>query len=178
MTFHILGHRRLGSGVFIRLDRQHLIAPDGHALRRDVVRHPGGVAVLPIQGETAYFVSQRRAPFADAVLEIPAGKREPGIDPAELARRELAEEIGAEAEGLSLLTVIYPSPGYSDEVIHIFAAHGLRFGTRAPDGAEEREAKVVTLSIDDALSRIERGELRDAKTQVALLSWAKRRTQS
>ncbi|HEX2403191.1 MAG TPA: NUDIX hydrolase, partial [Acidimicrobiia bacterium] len=112
------------------------------------------------------------------LLEIPAGK----LDPAEknleaAARRELAEEIGASADALQHLTNMLPSPGYTDETIHIFAATGLRFGERQPDGAEERGLEVVTLTLDESLDSIEGGEIADAKTQIAILLWVRRRSQ-
>ena len=75
------------------------------------------------------------------------------------------------------LTSMFPSPGYTDEVIHIFAAQGLNFGDRAPDGAEEREAMVVSLRLDEAMRSIATGEIRDSKTQIALLLWAARRSE-
>jgi len=176
VTFRVLGHRRLATGVFLRFDREHLIGPDNQPLRRDVVRHPGGVAVLPVEDDAAWFISQRRAPFGTTVLEVPAGRLDPSDrEPETAAIRELAEELGAEADELIPLTATYPSPGYTDEVLHLFAARGLRFSERRLQGAEERESTLISLPIDEAVSRIERGLIRDAKTQVAVLMWARRR---
>jgi ADP-ribose pyrophosphatase len=111
------------------------------------------------------------------VLEVPAGKLDTTDRHLPLAAaRELAEEIGAAATEMIPLTSMFPSPGYTDEVIHIFAARGLEFSHRTPDGAEEREAEVVSLSLEEALRRIETGEIRDSKTQIALLMWAARQT--
>ena len=177
MTFHLLGHRRLASGVFLRLDRRHLIAADGRAIARDVVRHPGGVAVLPIEDDTIWFVSQFRTAVECTVLEIPAGKLAPSDgDIAAAAERELAEEIGATARQMIPLTAMFPSPGYTDEVIHIYAATGLSFAERQPEGAEEVDSEVLTLTLPEAMHRIETGEIRDSKTQIALLLWARRRS--
>lgn len=175
MTFRLLGHRRLASGVFIDLDRRYLLDRSGRAVARDVVRHPGGVAVLPVDGDQVWLISQWRTAVESQVLEVPAGK----LDASDhhlpsAAARELAEEIGATAKELVLLTAMFPSPGYTDEVIHIFAARGLEFGDRTPDGAEEQEAQVVSLSLDEAVHSIETGEIRDSKTQIALLMWAAR----
>jgi ADP-ribose pyrophosphatase len=72
------------------------------------------------------------------------------------------------------LTSMFPSPGYTDEVIHIFAARGLTFGDRSPDGAEEQEATVVSITLSEAVRSIDNGEIRDSKTQIALLLWAAR----
>jgi ADP-ribose pyrophosphatase len=111
------------------------------------------------------------------VLEIPAGK----IDPTDrhlptAASRELEEELGITATDVVFLTSMYPSPGYTDEVIHIFAATGLVFGDRLPDGAEERHLSVVSMPLEEALRRIDNGEIRDSKTLVALMMWERRRS--
>ena len=177
MTLRLLGHRRLASGVFLHLDRRYLLDNSGRAVARDVVRHPGGVAVLPVQDDRVWLISQFRTAVEARVLEVPAGK----LDASDrhlpsAAARELAEEIGASAEEMIFLTSMYPSPGYTDEVIHIFAARGLSFSDRSPDGAEEQDAVVVALPLSEAVRRIETGGIRDSKTQIALLLWAARGT--
>jgi ADP-ribose pyrophosphatase len=109
------------------------------------------------------------------VDEIPAGKLDDrDTDPATAARRELAEELGARAARLDHLATMAPSPGYTDEIIEIYLATGLEFGERAPDGEEEVQATVFSIPVGEALDRIDRGELTDAKTQVALLQWSRR----
>ena len=176
MNLSVLGHRRLATGVFLAYDRRYLIDED-RSVARDVVRHPGGIAILPVEKETVWLVSQYRTAAGRRLLEIPAGKLDPSEKDLEAAaRRELAEEIGASAADLKHLTNMLPSPGYTDETIHIYAATGLRFGERQPDGAEERGMEVVTLSLDEALDSIEGGEIADAKTQIAILLWARRRS--
>ena len=177
MTFRLLGHRRLATGVFLHLDRRYLLDRSGRAVARDVVRHPGGVAVLPVEGDMVWLISQWRTAVDAQVLEVPAGKLDPSdrYIPA-AAARELAEEVGATADEMIFLTSMFPSPGYTDEVIHIFAARGLAFSDRAPDGAEEHEAHVVSLPLSEALRSIETGDIRDSKTQIALLIWAARGT--
>ncbi len=176
MNLSVLGHRRLASGVFLSYDRRYLIDED-RSVARDVVRHPGGIAILPVEGAKVWLVSQYRTAAGRRLLEIPAGK----LDPAErdleaAARRELAEEIGAGAAEWKHLTKMLPSPGYTDETIDIYAATGLRFGERNPDGAEERGMEVVTMALDQALDSIERGVIADAKTQIAILLWARQRS--
>ncbi len=107
--------------------------------------------------------------------EIPAGKlEEDESSPVETARRELLEETGLRAERLVDLGEILPSPGYTDELIKLFAAEGLTQGERRPDGAEEQAAQVIRVEIGAALDMIESGKIRDAKTVVALLRWAAR----
>lgn len=139
---------------------------------RDVIRHPGAVGVLPVWEEQVTLISQYRAALAEDVLEIPAGKlEEDDPSPRQAARRELWEETGLRAERLVDLGEILPSPGYTDERIRLFAARGLTWGERRPDGAEEADARVVTVHTAEALEMIGSGEIRDAKTVVALLRW-------
>ncbi|HKX74958.1 MAG TPA: NUDIX hydrolase [Acidimicrobiia bacterium] len=175
MSLRLLGRRRLASGVFLHLDRQHLLDDDGGGARRDVVIHPGGVAVLPIEGDRLWLVSQRRAPFGEEMLEIPAGRLEArDSDPGAAAARELEEELGARAQEVVRLGLMAPSPGYTDEIIHLYAATGLTFGARLPDGLEERDATVLSLPLPEVMHRIEEGLIIDGKTQLALLLWLRR----
>jgi ADP-ribose pyrophosphatase len=165
----------LGQGIFIRLERVELRAPDGSVHPRDVLRHPGGVGVLPIDGGRVWLVRQYRVAVGRELLEIPAGKRDvTGESPEVGARRELAEELGMQAAEWIPLGSMEPSPGYTDEVIHLFAARGIVADTRDPQGVEESEAEIVEMSLDDALSAIDDGRITDAKTQIALLRWARR----
>jgi ADP-ribose pyrophosphatase len=164
----------LGEGVLIRLERVSLRAPDGTLHPRDVLRHPGGVAVLPVDGGRVWLVRQYRVALDRHILEIPAGKRDiSGEPPIETARRELAEELGMVASEWISLGTMAPSPGYTDEIIHLFAARGIVAGTRKPDGAEEMEAEIVEMSIDEALTGVDDDTITDAKTQIALLRWSR-----
>ncbi|MDH3517940.1 MAG: NUDIX hydrolase [Acidimicrobiia bacterium] len=175
MSFPVLGVRRLGTGVFIALDQLHLIAPDGRPTRRDVVRHPGGVGILPIDGADVLFVSQYRIAFGERMLEIPAGKLDRiGESPRAAAERELEEEIGASAPTLIPLGTLAPSPGYTDEVIHLFAAPSIVPGNRRPEGAEEHDANTVRMPLTEAYRLVDAGEIVDSKTQIALMAWSRR----
>lgn len=175
-SFEVTSTRRLGRGVFLELEEVRLRSPSGVEIVRDIVRHPGGVAVLAIDDhEEVWLIRQHRAALAEMMDEIPAGKLDPSDpDTATAARRELAEELGATARRLEHLATMAPSPGYTDEVIDIYLATGLEFGEREPDGEEEVQATVFSLSVGEALDRITRGEICDAKTQVALLQWNRR----
>ncbi len=173
---NLLGHRRFATGVFLSYDRRYLYdGVSSHA--RDVVRHPGGVAVLPVDGDDIWLVEQFRTSVGSRVLEVPAGKRDRADSDPELgARRELAEEVGAEAEEWIHLTDMLPSPGYTDEVIAIYVARRLTWGERRPDGLEEQNLELVRCSLAEALDRIAAGEITDAKTQIAILLWERRRS--
>ncbi|MCQ3802575.1 MAG: NUDIX hydrolase [bacterium] len=175
MSFRLLGVRTVGRGRILDYQRLHLLAGDGTAVVRDVIRHRGGVGILPVWGEEITLIRQYRAAVEEDVLEIPAGKIEE--DEASLldaARRELWEETGLSAKRITDLGEILPSPGYTDERIRLFAAEGLTQGERSPDGVEERFAQVVRVGVDEALGMIESGKIRDAKTVVALLRWVGR----
>ncbi|MEX2654302.1 MAG: NUDIX hydrolase [Acidimicrobiia bacterium] len=175
MNFVEEGVTTLGTGLFIRLERVVLRAPDGTTHPRDVLRHPGGVAILPTESGRVWLLRQYRVAVRRPLLEIPAGKRDIADEPPiEGARRELREELGMTASDWSSLGTMEPSPGYTDEVIHLFAASGIVADTRHPQGAEEVEAEVVEMSLDEALAAVDSGEITDAKTQIALLRWSRR----
>lgn len=150
--------------------------PDGSSARREIVEHPGGVVVLALNSENqVYMVRQYRYAFSREMLEIPAGKLEPGEDPLEAARRELAEETGVRAERLIPLGPTCPSPGFSDEVLHIYLALGLTEGEAHPD-ADEFLA-VELWDFDTLIARVMSGGIQDAKTINALFmarEWLRR----
>lgn len=166
----------LAEGRLLRLEELRALSPAGEEVVREVVRHPGGVAVLPIDGDRVWLIRQYRVAMGRAMAEIPAGKLDrAGEEPEAAARRELREELGAQAGRLEHLATMAPSPGYTDEVLEIYAAQDLDFAQRSPDGEEERQASVFSMPIAEAVDSIGRGELIDAKTQVAVLQWMRRR---
>ncbi len=137
----------------------------------EVIEHVGGVCVIarPTPDEIVLVRQHRHAVDRD-LWEVPAGMIERGEPPIETARRELIEETGYRAESLRFLWSIYTTPGFCTERIHFFVAEGLTPGPAAPEDDEEFELR--TWSLDDAWALVERDELRDAKTQVAL-AWAR-----
>lgn len=149
----------------VRVDRfRHA---DGQVVSREVVGHPGAVAVVPHDGERLWLVRQpREAVGEEALLELPAGKLdEPGEDPLATARRELAEEVGKAASEWTLLTRFYASPGFSDEEIWVYAATGLSDATASAEEEERIEVVTVPLAeLDDVIRAC-----RDSKTLVGLL---------
>ena len=174
-AFQVAATRVLGTGTFLRLEETIVRTPTGEEIVRDVIRHPGGVAVLPVDGDRLWLIRQHRVALGRDVDEIPAGKLDVEGEPvADAARRELLEELGATAEGLEHLATMAPSPGYTDEIIEIYVAEGLRFVDRTPQGAEERDSTIFTIPIAEALDRITKGELTDAKTLIAVLEWNRR----
>ena len=156
-------------GCVVHLWRDEIELPDGGRGIREIVRHVGAVAVLPLtdKGEVIC-VRQYRYPFAEVLLEIPAGKLDsPDEDIIEAARRELREETGAVGGELIPLGTLYPSVAIFDEKIHMFAAVGFDMGETDRDEDEFMEVEKIPLStlVDMVMS----GEIRDAKTQTAVL---------
>lgn len=155
----------VGRKIRVALDTEEL--PDGTVIRRDIVLHPGAVAVLPLVDADHVCLLRNQRPAVGATLwEIPAGTLEPGEPPAEAAVRELAEETGYRAAKWTKLTELIPSPGVLSEVIHLFLAEELTPGPPHPEADEELEAHVVAW--DEALAWAMNGTIRDAKTLIAL----------
>lgn len=158
----------------LRLDR--VVLPDGKETVREIVEHPGAVAVIPLYSEgTVTLVRQFRDPAKARLLEVPAGTRHRGESPADCARRELQEETGVTAASLERIAGFYVSPGYSTEFIEVFLATGLSQGS--PSTEEDEFIEVVTLPLDEAVGMISSGEIRDAKTVASLLLVAFKRGQ-
>ena len=157
-------------GRIFRVERDEVELENGRRSFREVARHKsGGACVLcELDGKVA-FVRQFRYAYGQELLELPAGKIDPGETPAECAARELREETGMVAGRLIDLGECCPSPGWMVERLHIFAAQDAVRGEAAPDEGEFLD--VVWLERDEALGMVLRNELPDAKTQIALLKW-------
>lgn len=155
-----------GRIINLRVDEARL--PDGTTAAREVIEHPGGVGVLALTDEgEVLLVQQFRYPYGEITTEIPAGKRDRGEDPLETGKRELAEETGATADRFTPLGVIYPTPGYCDEIIHLYLATGLHFAEMHPD--EDEFLDVLRLPLAALVERVMAGDIPDAKTQIAAL---------
>jgi len=156
-------------GKIINLRRDTALLPNGEKALREVVEHPGGVCVAAItDNKEILFVEQFRYPYFEEILEIPAGKRDSfDEDPLECGKRELKEETGATAENFTFLGKLYPTPGYIDEVIYMYAATGLSFGEQKLD--EDEFLSVYKIPLERAVNMVLSGELVDAKTQTAIL---------
>ncbi len=144
--------------------------PSGATGIREIAHHPGGAAVVPItDGNDVVLIEQLRYPFANRLLELPAGKLAPGEDPAVAGARELQEETGLVAARLEKLLSIYTTPGFCDEVIHLFLATGLSISSRGTAREEgESSMTVHRFPLEKALAMIGTGEIRDAKTIIGL----------
>ncbi len=156
-------------GRIINLRQDTALLPNGNTATREVVEHPGGVCVAALtDNQELLFVKQWRYPYSEVTLEIPAGKRDRADeDPLECGKRELREETGATAQRYIDLCPMYPSPGYVNEVIYCYAATGLEFGDTCPD--EDEFLDVIKIPLDKAVEMVLSGEIKDAKTQIAVL---------
>ena len=142
--------------------------PNGKQATREVVDHPGGVGILAIdERDNVVLVSQYRYVFGKTILEIPAGKLEPGEDPAVAALRELKEETGASPVEFIPMGRLLASPGCYGEVLWLFLARGLTQGQSDPD--EDEFLSVERIPFDELIHRISTGEIEDAKTVAAAL---------
>ena len=155
-----------GKIVTLKLDKAQLV--NGRIARREVVEHPGGVAVLPLFDDgTASIVRQFRYPFQAVVTELPAGKLEYGEDHRLCALRELSEEVGAGAADLTYLGAMYTSPGFSSEVLHMYLARELKEGASHPDEDEFLEGERMPFS--QLVEQVMSGEITDGKTIATVL---------
>lgn len=148
-------------------------APDGTLFRRDIVRSPGAVGIVPLLFDpepSVVLVSQYRPPYDTTVIEIPAGMRDiEGEDTAAVARRELQEEVGLAAGHLHMLGEIYPSPGMTDSVTTLYLATDCTTVATDRRGPEEEHMELLHVLFATALDMVDRGEIRDAKSVAGLL---------
>lgn len=156
------------TGRIFNVDRLHVRLPDGRTATRDVVRHPGAVAVVALTEDGRIcLVRQYRTALARVTVEIPAGKLDPGEDPLECASRELLEETGMSAGKIAFLTTIATSDGFCDELIHLYMATGLEFSRSNPDADEFINVDLVPLG--ELVDAVLDGRIEDAKTVVGAL---------
>lgn len=156
------------NGNIITVHEDVVTLVDGTQAKRELVDHPGGVAVVGLtDSNEILLVRQFRAPYKETIYEIPAGKLEKNEDIREAAIREFNEECGACAEVFESLGEIYPTPGYCGEIIRIFYAEGLTFGSQNLDDDEFLD--VIKMPFEECMSRIMSGEIKDAKTIIGIL---------
>lgn len=158
-----------GRIISLRVDEAEL--PNGKTASREVVEHNGGVTVVPLtDNNEVIMVEQFRYPYSEVVLEIPAGKRDINEEPLACGKRELREETGAVTDDFTFLGELYPTPGYCGEIIYMYLAKNLSFGDTNPD--EDEFLNVKKIPLKDAVDMILKGEIKDAKTQAAILKVA------
>lgn len=168
LTEKTLESKEIFKGAIVRLLLDRAELPNGKPCSREVVEHPGGVAILPLDEEDMVtLVRQYRYPFHTVVTELPAGKLEWGEDHGVCARRELEEEVGMTAGELIYMGGVYASPGFSTEVLHMYLARGLCQGECHPD--EDEFLERIRVPFDTLVKQIMNNEIADAKTVAAVL---------
>jgi ADP-ribose pyrophosphatase len=162
---------KLYDGKIITLKKDKVVLENDTIAYREVIMHPGGVCVLPLTSENEIImVKQFRYPFSDVILEVPAGKLNYGEDHFECGKRELLEETGAVAKQYDYLGEVYPTPAYLDEIIHLYLARDLEFLEQNLDDDEFLE--VVKMPFEKAVEMVMNNEIKDSKSQVAILKTA------
>lgn len=164
---------KIYEGKILDFYRDTVRLPNGHTAPRELVRHNGAVAIVPLLDDGRVIVEKQfRYPHDEVIVEIPAGKLDgPNEIPEEAARRELREETGVEAKELIPLGPFYPTAAYSTETIWMYLAKGLTFGEQKLDDDEFLNVETVPLS--DLVKDILAGKVPDGKTQAAILRvWA------
>jgi len=163
-----IGGEQLYHGIIVDVCRDKVQLPDGRPANREVVKHPGGVTILPIdEDRNCYMVRQYRYPAQKVMLEAPAGKLEYGEEHRSCAVRELSEETGLSADELVYMGAFYTSPGFSTEKLHVYLALGLHEGKSHLDDGEFLNVEKIKLSVLSQM--VMDGEIDDAKTVVAIL---------
>lgn len=169
-SFRLRDEEAVYDGHVMRVVVGTFEGPDGDTFTRDIIRHPGAVAVLPLHEDgTVTLVRQYRAPLDQLVLEIPAGIRDVEGEPTEeTAARELAEEVGLQAGQLRHLVAFHNAPGMSDEVVHVYLATELQVVDADAQGPEEEAMTIERHHLDDLVEMVADGRLTDAKTVIAV----------
>ena len=168
-----ISSRRVYGGRVISLDVDTVRFPNGTVGELEMIRHPGASAVVPVLDDPSagdprvILIRQYRYAAGDYVFEIPAGRLDPGEEPAACASRELTEETGYSATDIVRMTTFYTTPGFTDERIHLFAASGLTDGVAELESDEILDLHVTPLST--ALSMIAAGKIVDGKTMIGLM---------
>lgn len=159
------------NGKIIKLKVETVTMPNGKTAYREFVRHPGGVGIVAInEKDEIVLVKQYRKPLDKVIYEIPAGKLDGGEEHRICGLRELKEETGYIPEVFEYMGYIYPSPGFVDEVTHVYYAENLKCGDTAPD--EDEFLDVETIPFDKAYEMVLNGEINDAKSVFGIMKYA------
>ncbi|WAA13825.1 NUDIX hydrolase [Fervidibacillus halotolerans] len=158
-------------GKIITLHVDEVELPNGKTSKREIVKHPGAVAIIMITDEDKLvLVEQYRKPLERSLFEIPAGKMENGESPETTAKRELEEETGYTCEKLNPIASFYTSPGFSDELVHLFKAENI-LKVENPKTEEDEFLRLHEVTFEQALTLIDEQKIYDAKTVYAIQYW-------
>lgn len=165
-----LSSEKIFQGRIIKVKLDTVELPDGSTAQRELVEHPGGVGIVAVtENDEIILVKQYRKPLDKAIYEIPAGKLDMGEEPEKCGIRELKEETGFSANSFTYMGFIYPSPGFTDEVTHVYLAKGLISGDAVPDEDEFLDVEYVPM--EKAFDMVMKGEINDAKSVFGILKY-------
>lgn len=157
-----------GNIIDVQLDEVKL--PNGETAERELVYHPGAVAVIPITSDNKIvLVEQYRKPLERTLIEIPAGKLEENENPLTAAVRELEEETGYTTTNLSQVTSFYTSPGFANELVYVYITNDLIKMENPPAGDDDEFVEIMEVTLEEAKKLVEEGRIQDAKTNYAVL---------
>jgi ADP-ribose pyrophosphatase len=164
-----LSRKHIYSGKIIDLYVEDVELPNGKTSKREIIKHPGAVAVIAVNDEgKIIMVRQYRKALERALVEIPAGKLEKGEKPLNTAKRELEEETGYTCQNLTHIISFYTSPGFADELVHLYMAEGLEKMNEESCLDEDEFVEVLEVTLEQANKMIEQKEIFDAKTAYAV----------
>ncbi|MBN6888342.1 ADP-ribose diphosphatase [Cytobacillus horneckiae] len=160
---------KLFSGSVISLQIEDVELPNGKTSKREIIKHPGAVAVLALTDDNKIvMVEQYRKALEKTIVEIPAGKLEKGEDPLECAKRELEEETGYGCAEMEWLISFYTSPGFADEIVHLYIAKELKTVENAASMDEDEFVNLMEVTLEEAIELVRNQKIYDAKTAYAV----------
>lgn len=158
------------NGKVVHLQVDDVTLPNGKTSKREIIKHPGAVAIIPITKDNKIvFVEQYRKPLEKSLVEIPAGKLEPGEEPEASAIRELEEETGYTTSELKFVASFYTSPGFADEIMYIYVSDKLEVLKENVDGDDDEFIEIIELTLEEAKQYVKENRIHDAKTNYAIL---------
>lgn len=164
---HPISSKKIFDGHIIKVYFDTVKLPNEKIATREKVMHPGAVAIVPVnQNREVILVRQYRHPVEDVLIEIPAGKLDKGEAPVECARRELEEEVGAKDGHFIHLSSFHTTPGFSNEILHLFLA--IDFIKRENNLDEDEFLQVLTVKLEESIKMVLNGEIKDAKTIIGI----------
>lgn len=161
---------KIYEGKVVKLQVDDVTLPNGKTSKRELIKHPGAVGIIPIKKDKKIvFVEQYRKPLEKSLVEIPAGKLEPGEKPEITAIRELEEETGYTTESLQFVASFYTSPGFANELMHLYLTEDIVPLENERAGEDDEFVELIELTLEEAKNYVNALRIHDAKTNYAIL---------